>query len=360
MNRRLVGPALVALLAAPLLASPAAAQPAPSAPAGAARGKASPDAKWIFSGQAMGTVIQITFWHDDEAAAAAAAGAVFDEMKRLDRVMTTWIPESEVSQVNAAAGVSAVKVSDETFEVIARGTEMAQKSNGLFDLTVGSYKGLWKFDEDMDGTLPAPAEVAARKKLVNWRDVVLDKKARTVKLRRKGMSITLGGIAKGYAVDKCAALLREKGFSDFILQAGGDMYVSGKKDVAPWVVGIRDPRGARDAMFAVAPVEDHSFSTSGDYERGFVKDDIRYHHILDPRTAFPATASRSVTVLAKDAFTADAWSKVLFIMGWKRAMPLVEKMPDFEAVFVDADNQVHVSSGLKDKLKILRPPTAGK
>lgn len=350
--------AAASLIAGLGLASSALAQPA--AKPAQAQTPASPDAKWVFSGQAMGTVIQITFWHDDEASASAAAGAVFEEMKRLDRVMTTWIPESEVSQVNAAAGVSAVKVSDETFEVIARGTEMAQKSNGLFDLTVGSYKGLWKFDEDMDGTLPAPAEVAARKKLVNWRDVVLDKKARTVKLRRKGMSITLGGIAKGYAVDKCVALLREKGFSDFILQAGGDMYVSGKKDTAPWVVGIRDPRGARDAMFAVAPVEDHSFSTSGDYERGFVKDDVRYHHILDPRTAFPATASRSVTVLAKDAFTADAWSKVLFIMGWKRAMPLVEKMPDFEAVFVDADNNVHISSGLKDKIKILRPPTAGR
>jgi FAD:protein FMN transferase len=331
---------------------------APGAPAAPAS-KAAPDSKWVYSGQAMGTVVQITFWHDDEAAAAEAAGLVFDEMKRLDRVMTTWIPESEVSQVNTAAGVSAVKVSDETYLVIERAVDMSRRSNGVFDITVGSFKGLWKFDEDMDGTLPAAAEVAERRRLVNWRDILLDKKAHTVKLRRKGMSITLGGIAKGYAVDKCAALLREKGFVDFILQAGGDMYVSGKKDTQPWVVGIRDPRGARDAMFALAPVEDHSFSTSGDYERGFVKDGVRYHHILDPRTAFPANASRSVTVMAKDAFTADAWSKVLFILGWKKAMPLVEKMKDFEAVFVDPENQVHVSSGLRNKLKLLRPPTPG-
>lgn len=330
---------------------------APAAPAAAA--PASPDSKWVYSGSAMGTVVQITFWSDDESAAAAAAAAVFDEMKRLDRVMTTWIPESEVSQVNTAAGVSAVQVSEETFLVIERAVEMARRSNGVFDITVGAFKGLWKFDEDMDGTLPSAADVTERKKLVNWRDIVLDKKARTVKLRRKGMSITLGGIAKGYAVDKCAALLREKGFSDFILQAGGDMYVSGKKDTQPWVVGIRDPRGARDAMFAVAPVEDHSFSTSGDYERGFVKDNVRYHHILDPRTAFPAKASRSVTVMAKDAFTADAWSKVLFILGWKKAMPLVEQMKDFEAVFVDPDNQIHISKGLQGRLKILRAPTPG-
>ncbi|MEZ4362351.1 MAG: FAD:protein FMN transferase [Kofleriaceae bacterium] len=345
--------ALAALLACLALGAPrrASAQ-APSAPP-------SPDAKWEFSDQAMGTVIQVTLWHDDEAAASAAAGAVFEEMKRLDREMTTWLPDSEISQINAAAGVRAVKVSDETLTVITRALDVARASGGVFDISVGAFKGLWKFDEDMDLSVPAPADVAARRKLVNWRDVLVDRKKHTVKLRRKGMSITLGGIAKGYAVDKCVELLRQRGFVDFILQAGGDMYVSGKKDTAPWVVGIRDPRGARDAMFAVAPVQDHSFSTSGDYERGFVKDGVRYHHILDPRTAFPARASRSVTIMAKDAFTADAWSKVLFIQGWKKAMPMVEKMPDLEAVFVDADNQVHVSSGLRKTLKILRQPTPG-
>jgi FAD:protein FMN transferase len=334
----------------------------PLAPAGSTvplPSRSAPDSKWVFSGQAMGTVIQVTLWHDDESAASKAAAAVFEEMQRLDREMTTWLPESEVSQINTAAGVSAVKVSDETFAVIERALEISRRSNGIFDITVGAFKGLWKFDEDMDGNLPPTAEVLVRRKLVNWRDVVIDKKRRTIQLRRKGMSITLGGIAKGYAVDKCVALLRQLGFVDFILQAGGDMYVSGKKETLPWVVGIRDPRGARDAMFAVAPIENHSFSTSGDYERGFVKDGVRYHHILDPRTAFPATASRSVTIMAKDAFTADAWSKVLFIMGWKKAMPLVEAMKDFEAVFVDSDNQVHISSGLRSKLKILRPPTGG-
>jgi thiamine biosynthesis lipoprotein len=315
--------------------------------------------KLIHTSKAMGTSVQITIWSDDEATAAEAAKAVFAEMERLDRMMTTWLPESEVSQINTGAGTTAVKVSDETFTVIARAVEVSKASRGLFDITVGAYGGLWKFDEDMDGTLPAATDVAARKKLVNWKDIVLDKRRHTVKLRRKGMKITLGGIAKGYAVDKAAKVLVDAGLSDFILQVGGDMYVSGTKGATPWVVGIRDPRGPRDQSFAVAPVTDHAFSTSGDYERGFVKDGVRYHHILDPRTAQPARATRSVTILAKDAFTADAWSKVLFIMGAKEAMPLVEKLPDFEAVFVDADNSVHVSSGLKDKLKVLTPPTAG-
>jgi thiamine biosynthesis lipoprotein len=211
----------------------------------------------------------------------------------------------------------------------------------------------------MDGELPDPALVKEKLALVGWRNVVLDKKKRTVRLKKAGMRITLGGIAKGYAVDRSAQILWHAGFVDFILQAGGDMYVSGKKGSKAWTVGIRDPRGKKEASFALAPVENHSFSTSGDYERGFVKDGVRYHHILDPRTGQPARKSRSVTIKAKDAFTADAWSKVLFILGADAAMKLVEDLPDFDAVFVDADNEVHVSSGLKDSLKILHQPSSG-
>lgn len=347
----------------PILGLFAAAAVALAAP-GAGTAQAEPPAapaprKLVHADKAMGTSVQITIWSDDEDAAARAAQAVFAEMRRLDAMMTTWTPDSEVSRINAAAGHAAVAVSEETFTVIARAVDISRRSKGLFDITVGAFGGLWKFDQDMDGTLPDPAEVAARKKLVGWKDIVLDKKRHTVKLRRRGMKITLGGIAKGYAVDRAAKIMIDAGFSDFILQAGGDMFVSGHKGPQPWVVGIRDPRGPRDQSFALAPVEDHAFSTSGDYERGFVKDGVRYHHILDPRTAQPARATRSVTVLARDAFTADAWSKVLFIMGAKEAMPLVEKLPDFEAVFVDADNQVHISSGLTGKLKIVHEPTPG-
>jgi FAD:protein FMN transferase len=312
--------------------------------------------KWPYSDKAMGTIVNVTIWTADEAAAAKGARAVFDEIHRLDDMMTTW-RDSELSRINAGAGKTAVKVSAETLAVLERALDVSAKSNGIFDITVGAFHGLWKFDEDMDGSLPPPDEVAKRLALVGWKDVVVDHKKRTVLLRRPGMSITLGGIAKGYAVDRGVAILRQLGFTSFIVQAGGDMYVAGDKDGAPWIVAIRDPRGPADASFAVAPIKDHSFSTSGDYERGFVKDGVRYHHILDPRDGQPARASRSVTVMAKDAFTADAWSKVLFILGADGAMDLVEKMPDFDAAWVDAKNQVRVSSGLKGVLKILRPPT---
>jgi FAD:protein FMN transferase len=327
-------------------------QTAHAAPAG--------DQKFERHGTAMGTTISLYFWSDDEVKVAKAAEAVFKEMKRIDGVMTTWTPNSEVSQINASAGVKPVVVSEETFAVIERAQDVAKRTRGIFDITVGAFKGLWKFDQDMDGTLPDQAEVKKRLALIGYRDVVLDKAKRTVFLKRKGMSITLGGIAKGYAVDKCVKLLHDLGFTSFMVQAGGDMYIAGNKGGKPWVVGIRDPRSASSTIASMA-IEDHSFSTSGDYERGFVKDGVRYHHILDPRTGQPARLSRSVTVKAKDAFTADAWSKVMFILGWKESLEVIkrEKLTDFEVAWVDDKNEIHTTKGLESTLMIHKKPTPG-
>lgn len=314
-----------------------------------------------YNGHAMGTNVTLWLWTADETAAAQAAEAVFDEMSRLDKEMTTWDPDSEVSQINTAAGTRPVKVSAETYAVIERALDVSKRSQGVFDITVGAFKGLWKFDEDMDQTLPALPDVKKRLSLVNWKDVVLDAKQHSVLLRRKGMSITLGGIAKGYAVDKCVDILKKRGFADFMVQAGGDMYIAGKKGSEPWTVAIRDPRGPAGSFFATAPIADHSFSTSGDYERGFVKDGVRYHHILDTRTGMPAHASRSVTVRAKDAFTADAWSKVMFILGPAGARDLIkrEQLTDFEVVWVDDQNRIVMTDGIKAAVRVLKEPTPG-
>ncbi|MBT8495814.1 MAG: FAD:protein FMN transferase [Deltaproteobacteria bacterium] len=317
------------------------------------------DQKITRLGKAMGTNISLTMWGDDEAKAARAAQAVFREFDRVDRVMSSWLGTSDVSLINSAAGDRGVSVGDEVFLVVNKALAMAKKTGGAFDITVGAFRGLWKFDEDIDNEVPSGAEIAARTRLVGWRDVVVDRKNKTVKLRRKGMRITLGGIAKGYAVDRAVDLLAKMDVPDFILQAGGDLYVSGSKGGKPWVVGIRDPRGGRQTPFASAAIKDRTFSTSGDYERSFVKDGVRYHHILDPKTGRPADKCRSVTVMAKDAITADAWSTSLLVLGVDRGMAIVEKSPELEAVFVDAKNRVHVSSGLKGKLKIHRPPTSG-
>jgi FAD:protein FMN transferase len=350
------------------------ATPAPDrgSAAEAGAGSAAPAApgKLNYSDTAMGTYVTVWFWTADQLGASKAAAEVFAEMHRLDMMMTTWKPDSEISRINTAAGDKPVRVGDETIAVIQRAVDVSKRSGGVFDITVGAFKGLWKFDEDMDQDcqkgeqscqLPDAKAVKERLKLVGWKDIVIDAKAKTVFLRRKGMSITLGGIAKGYAVDKCVAILRARGFTDFMVQAGGDMYVAGSKGKDPWVVGIRDPRGPRDSMFALSPIREHSFSTSGDYERGFVKDGVRYHHILDPRDGQPARTTRSVTIRAKDAFTADAWSKVMFIYGWQAGLAIIkrEKLDDFDAVWVDDHNTIHVTPGIEHDLHIQKQPTPG-
>jgi thiamine biosynthesis lipoprotein len=173
------------------------------------------------------------------------------------------------------------------------------------------------------------------------------------------MSIHLGGIGKGYAIDRAAAILRRHGLGDFMIQAGGDIYVAGLKEGRPWRLAIQDPRGPADRTFAELELSDGTFSTSGDYERFFIKDGRRYHHLLDPATGEPARGSRSVTIVANDASTADGLSTGVFIMGPASGMELVERLPGVEAVIVSDKNEVLISSGLKDRIRIVAPPTEG-
>ncbi len=331
----------------------------PSAPAPLAPAPVVPSHKVHHSVQVMGTVVDLNFWTNDDPGAAKAAKAAFAEFERVDRLMSSWLQDSDVAKINRSAGAKGIVVDPEVMQLVLRAHEAGKASGGAFDISVGAFRGLWKFDQDVDGTIPSEAEVKKRAKLVNYRKVRLSKKARRVRLARKGMRITLGGVAKGYAVDRAVAILRKQGFNDFILQAGGDLYASGQPGSRLWRVGIRDPRGGRDVPFAMAEVKDRTFSTSGDYERSVMVKGVRYHHILDPATGNPASRSRSVTVLANDALTADIWSTALFVMGPDKGMKYVESRSDMEAVFVAKDNQVHISSGLQGKLKITRPPTPG-
>ncbi len=282
------------------------------------------------------------------------------EIRRLEALMTTWDPKSEVSRINAAAGKSAVAVSPETFEVIAKSLWIGKLSEGTFDVTFASMGKLWSFDEHVSTTIPDPQQIEEARKKIDYRKIALDQPARTVMLESPDTQINLGGIAKGYAIDRAADLLRKGGLDSFYAQAGGDLYVEGKKpDGEPWRVGIRDPRGPEGRFFARLAVENHAFSTAGDYERAFVKDGKRYHHIIDPRTGYPATASRSVTVWAKDALTADAIDDAVFILGPEKGLALVESLEDCGAVIVDADNNVHISNRLKGLVEMISKPTPG-
>jgi FAD:protein FMN transferase len=305
----------------------------------------------------MGSPVHLSAWTADPVRARAAFAAAFDEFDRLDAMMTVWREDSDVLRVNAAAGRRPVAVQPEVREVLRVARQVSEWTGGKFDVTFGALAGLWKFDHDQDNVVPDPAAVRGRLPLIDYTQVVVDDNAGTVFIRRPGMSIHLGGIGKGYAVDRAAAILRQAGLTDFMIQAGGDLYAGGRRGDRPWRLGIRDPRGAADKSFAMLDISDATFSTSGDYERFFLRDGRRYHHILDPDLGEPARASRSVTVVSERAILADAVAKGIFILGPDAGMALVEKLPGIEAVIVGAGNEIVISSGLRGRLQVLAPPT---
>ncbi len=307
----------------------------------------------------MGTMCDWKAFHHDEALVDRAFSRGFDEMDRLEALMSSWRPDSEISRVNDAAGNSAVSVSEDTYAVVTKGLWVSALAAGAFDITVGVFRGVWKFDEDSDGSLPDPKVVARRRRLVGWRHVVADPRSRTVMLGRKGQRLNVEGIAKGYAIDTAVRAIRAEGLRDFIAHAGGDLFASGRHGDRPWKVGIQDPRGPRGRIIFELPIEDQAFNTSGDYERFILKDGVRHHHILDARTGMPARKSRSVTILAEDAFTADLLDTAVFVLGPTEGMKMIRDLPGVEAVIVGADNRVHVTSGLRGRLVKRGDPSPG-
>jgi FAD:protein FMN transferase len=307
--------------------------------------------------QAMGSELRLTAWTADEAAAVAAFDAVFAEFDRLEALMSVWNPGSDVVRLNLAAGDRPVAVHPDVIDVLTTARRVSEWTGGAFDVTFGALSDLWRFDHDQDNTIPDPVIVRERLPLVDYRALEIDAHAETAFLRRKGMRVHLGGIGKGYAVDRAVAMLRSRRLGDFMIQAGGDLYVAGLKDGRPWRLGIRDPRGPAGRSFALLDLSDGTFSTSGDYERFFMKDGRRYHHILDLRVGEPAPGCRSVTLVTDRAVLADALAKGVFVLGPDAGMALIEKLPGVEGVIVGADNQVLVSSGLRGKLTMIAPPT---
>ena len=307
---------------------------------------------------AMGSELRLTAWAADAPAALAAFEAVFQEFDRLEDLMSTWREGSDIQRLNAAAGDHPVPVSPEVRDVLGIAHEVSEWTDGRFDVTFGVLSGLWKFDDqDKDNTIPDRGHVLQRLPLINYRDLDVDAHAGTAYLRRRGMRANLGGIGKGYAVDRAVDLMRRRGLRDFMIQAGGDFYAAGRRGDRPWRVGIRDPRGPADRIFAALDLSDATFSTSGDYERFFLKDGTRYHHILDLSAGEPARGCRSVTLVTTRAVIADALAKGVFVLGPAAGMALIEQLPDVEGVIVGARNEVLVSSGLKTRLALLAPPT---
>lgn len=290
----------------------------------------------------MGTEVIIKAVGNDRPKMEQAVEAAFEEISRLEQMMSNFIPSSELSRINQEAGKAPVPVSRELLSVIKKSLYFSDLTGGTFDISFASVGKLWDFRA---GIMPTPEAVAKQLPFVNYRKIRLNEKDSTVFLPDSEMEIGLGGIGKGYAVDRAMAVLAKAGIRDAVVMAGGDMLVKGKKGKDLWRVGLRDPDD-KNKILAVLPLEDQAVSTSGDYERFFIKDGVRYHHIIDTRTGYPARLCRSVTLLARDATTTDGLTKGVFILGPDQGMGLIERIRGVEGIIIDAQGKMHLSSGL--------------
>jgi thiamine biosynthesis lipoprotein len=291
----------------------------------------------------MGTRVAVELWADDPVLGERAMASVIDEMRRTDELMSTYKPESQLSQLNERGFERPVVLDPGIIEVVERALEMSRISDGAFDVTYASVGYLYDYrahrrptDEQITAALPG----------VDYRQVEVDPGASTIRFLRKGVRIDLGGIAKGYAVDRAIEKLRALGIDHAMVNAGGDTRLLGDRRGKPWIVGVRDPRN-EGRLVTRLPLEDEAISTSGDYERYFEEDGVRYHHILVPGTGRAAREVRSATVIGRDATLTDALSTTVFVLGVERGMALVARMAGVEAVIVDAEGRIYYSSGLE-------------
>ncbi|HET7764800.1 MAG TPA: FAD:protein FMN transferase [Burkholderiales bacterium] len=299
--------------------------------------------RWMAKEEAiMGTAIRVELWHADPALGEAALDAAMREMHRIDRAMSPFKPDSELSRLNRDAGKGPVPASREMFELIERSIEFSELSGGAFDITFASVGSLFDY---RNGIKPAADELAAALPAVDYRYIRLDHRERTIRFAHEKVKIDLGGIAKGHAVDNCIALLKSRGVAQALVMAGGDSRVLGDKRGRPWVIGVQDPR-RKNALVARIPLVDAAISTSGDYERYFEADGVRYHHILDPKTGASATGARSVTIIGPDATTTEGISKSAFVKGPEDGIRFVEALPGIDAVIVDGEGRMHYTAGL--------------
>ncbi len=300
-------------------------------------------AEWLRREEAiMGTRIYVELWAEDAAAGNAAIDAVMASMRHIDELMSHYRPESELSRINAHAAEAPVTVDPELFDVIRESIHYSEITEGAFDITYASVGYLYDYRNRIR---PSEAEIRAKLPGVNYRFLKLDPAHHGVGFARPGMRIDLGGIAKGYAVDRGIRILQARGVAHAIVTAGGDSRIIGDRLGRPWVVGIRHPDDPKRVITRI-PLVDSAISTSGDYERFFDEDGVRYHHIIDPHTGHSASKVRSATILGPTAIETDGLSKTAFVLGPEKALKILERIPGIDAVFVTPDGRVLYSKGL--------------
>jgi FAD:protein FMN transferase len=301
-------------------------------------------AEWMERTEAiMGTRCYVELWSEDPVKGNDAIDAVMAELRRIDNLMSHYKPESQLSQINEYANERAVQVDKELFDLIKLSTHYSQITEGAFDITYASVGYLYDYphhvhptEEQIRETLPA----------VNWHNMLLDEEHHTVRFEHPGMRIDLGGIGKGYAVDRGIDILKGRGIERALVTAGGDSRIIGDRMGRPWLVAVRHPDNPNKVVTRI-PLANSAVSTSGDYERFFDEGGVRYHHIIDPRTGHSASKVRSATILAPTATQTDGMSKTAFVLGPEKALEIINRLPEYDAVFVLPDGRVLYSNGLR-------------
>ena len=297
----------------------------------------------------MGTLVKITAVARSEPIAQGAATAGFAEIHRLEELLSTWIPTSELSRVNTSAGVMPVSVSPETMTVVQAAIQVAEMTHGGFNIAIGPAVEAWNVLENR--RIPTEPELKALRPLLDLKAIHADVRERTIFLEKAGMRIDVGGIGKGYAADQVVMAMKKAGASAGVVALSGDIKTFGQLPGGKkFPVGIQHPRKEGEVL-AFIDLEDEAISTAGDYERFFERDGVRYHHILDPKTLQPARSCQSVTVVAREGILADGLDTGIFVMGVELGMQLVEALPAVEAIIVDHEGLVHVSSGLRNRIR---------
>lgn len=309
-------------------------------------------AQWFEEEQTiMGTSVRVELWANAPAQAETAIAAVMAEMRRIDALMSPLKNDSELALINREAGKKPVVISKELFMLIQRAQAVSELTQGVFDISFASVGYLYDYRR---GIHPSASQIRAHLPAVDYRAIKLDAKTRSLFFSLPGMRIDLGGIAKGYAVDRAIRLLQQRGIRHALVSAGGDSRLLGDRRGRPWIIGIRNPRDTPKRTLeekartspVVLPLSDIAISTSGDYERYFIRDGVRYHHIINTRTGRSARASESATVIGPDATLTDALSTSVFILGASKGIALINRLSGFDAVVIDAKGQLFYSDGL--------------
>lgn len=293
----------------------------------------------------MGSDFEISVVAASEERGKAFIKMAITEIERIEQLISSWNPDSQTSSIIRNAGIKPVKVDDELFELIKRSIQIAKITNGAFDITYASMDRIWKFDGSMT-KMPTKESIKKSVQKIGYQNIVLDPVNKTVFLLQKGMKIGFGGIGKGYAADKAKELLVSKGVTSGIINASGDLNAWGTQpDGKDWMVGITNPLNTKK-VFSWLPVHNRAVVTSGNYEKYVFFNGVRYAHIINPKTGYPTTGVKSVTVFAPKAELADALATSVFVMGVDVGINFINQLKGVEVIIVDDNNKFHTSKNL--------------